>query len=149
MLITIFILSGLTQPVQGSILHKTSMILRRYDYFLYSYSKKRQIHTCILADFDPEDFVFTAVSHQWCDLFYRLLHSSTRHIEEVEGGERDTLIVHRNEATVAWPEAIACHRPRRQSGVIKARPPPLHSTFPWTKISDFQEKRLKSMTASF
>ena len=29
MLITIFILSGLTQPVQGSILHKTSMILRR------------------------------------------------------------------------------------------------------------------------
>jgi hypothetical protein len=61
------------------------------------------------------------VSHQWCDLFYRLLHSSTRHIEEVEGGERD--IVHRNEAAVAWPEAIACHRPRRQSGVIKASPP--------------------------
>jgi hypothetical protein len=88
------------------------------------------------------------VSHQWCDLFYRLLHSSTRHIEEVEGGERDTLIVRRNEATVAWPEAIACHRPRRQSGVIKAHLPP-HSTFPWTKISDFQEKRLKSMTASF
>ncbi len=58
----------------------------------------------------------TIVSHQWCDLFYRLLHSSTRHIEEVEGGERDTLIVHRNGATVAWPEAIACHRPRRQSG---------------------------------
>ncbi len=27
--------------------------------------------------------------------------------------------------------------------------PPLHSTFPWTEISDFQEKRLKSMTASF
>ncbi len=36
-----------------------------------------------------------------------------RHIEEVEGGERDTLVVHRNEAAVAWPEAIACHRPRR------------------------------------
>ena len=92
------------------------------------------------------------VSHQWCDLFYRLLHSSTRHIEKVEGAEGaegDTLTVHRNEATVAWPEAIACHRPRRQSGVIKARPPPPHSTFPWTKISDFQEKRLKSMTASF
>ncbi len=88
-----------------------------------------------------------AVSHQWCDLFYRLLHSSTRHIEEVEGEERDTLVVHRNEAAVAWPGAIACHRPRRQSGVIKA--PPSHSTFPWTKISDFQEKRLKSMTASF
>jgi hypothetical protein len=64
------------------------------------------------------------VSHQWCDLFYRLLQSSTRHIEEVEGGERDTLTVHRNEAAVAWPEAIACHRPRRQSGVIKAHPPP-------------------------
>jgi hypothetical protein len=64
------------------------------------------------------------VSHQWCDLFYRLLHSSTRHIEEVEGGERDTLIVHRNKAAVAWPEAIACHRPRRQCDVIKAPPPP-------------------------
>ena len=27
--------------------------------------------------------------------------------------------------------------------------PPSHSTFTWAKISDFQEKRLKSMTASF
>jgi hypothetical protein len=86
------------------------------------------------------------VSHQWCDLFYRLLHSYRRHIEEVERAERDTLTVHRNEATVAWPEAIAR---RRQTGVIKAHPPPSHSTFPWTEISDFQEKRLKSMTASF
>jgi hypothetical protein len=67
--------------------------------------------------------LLTIVSHQWCDLFYRLLHSSTRHIEEVEGGERDTLVVHRNEATVAWPEAIACHRPCRQSGVIRIYPP--------------------------
>ena len=33
--------------------------------------------------------------------------------------------------------------------VLSRRPPPSHSTFPWTKISDFQEKRLKSMTASF
>jgi hypothetical protein len=40
-----------------------------------------------------------SVSHQWCDLFYRLLHSSTRHIEKVEGGERDTQLVHANEAT--------------------------------------------------
>jgi hypothetical protein len=39
------------------------------------------------------------VSHQWCDLFYRLLYSSTRHIEKVEGGERDTQLVHVNEAT--------------------------------------------------
>ncbi len=31
--------------------------------------------------------------------FYRLLHSSTRHIEKVEGGERDTQLVHVNEAT--------------------------------------------------
>ena len=38
------------------------------------------------------------VSHQWCDLFYRLLHSPTRHIEKVEGGERDTQVVHMNEA---------------------------------------------------
>ena len=81
--------------------------------------------------------------------FYRLLHSYTRHIEGVKGGERDILLVHKNEAMVAWPEAIACHNPRRQSGVIKAHPPPSHSTFPWTEISDLQEKRLKSMTASF
>ena len=66
----------------------------------------------------------TTVSHQWCDLFYLLLYSSTRHIKKVEGGERDTLVVHANEATVAWPEAIACHRPRRQSGVIRTYPPP-------------------------
>jgi hypothetical protein len=39
------------------------------------------------------------VSHQWCDLFYRLLHSPTRHIEKVEGGGRDTQVVHVNEAT--------------------------------------------------
>jgi hypothetical protein len=54
-------------------------------------------------------------------LFYieRDPHSRT------EIGERDTLVVHKNEATVAWPEAIACHKPRRQSGVIKAHPPPL------------------------
>ena len=42
-----------------------------------------------------------SVSHQWCALFYRLLHSSTRHIEKVEGGERDTQVVRVNEATVA------------------------------------------------
>ena len=39
-----------------------------------------------------------SVSHQWCDHFYRLLYSSTRHIEKVEGGERDTQLVHMNEA---------------------------------------------------
>jgi hypothetical protein len=33
-----------------------------------------------------------SVSHQWCDLFYRLLHSYTRHIEGVVGGERDILL---------------------------------------------------------
>ncbi len=33
--------------------------------------------------------------------FYQLLHSSTRHIEKVEGGERDTQLVHVNEAMVA------------------------------------------------
>ena len=38
-------------------------------------------------------------------------------------GGRDILAVHKNEAMVAWPEAVACHKPRRQSGVIKAHPP--------------------------
>ena len=33
--------------------------------------------------------------------------------------------------------------------VIRTYPPPSHSTFPWTEISDFQEKQLKSMIASF
>ena len=32
------------------------------------------------------------VSHQWCDLFYRLLHSYTRHAERVVRGERDTVL---------------------------------------------------------
>jgi hypothetical protein len=42
----------------------------------------------------------------------------------MEIGERDTQVVHVNEATVAWPEAIACHRPRRLSGAYQAMPPP-------------------------
>ncbi len=32
------------------------------------------------------------VSHLWCDLFYRLLHSYTRHAERVVRGERDTVL---------------------------------------------------------
>ncbi len=32
------------------------------------------------------------VSHQWCDLFYRLLHSYTGHVERVVRGERDTVL---------------------------------------------------------
>jgi hypothetical protein len=76
-----------------------------------------------LTLFDFDLFLLCTVSHQWCDLFYRLLHSSTRHIGGVEEGERDILLVHKNEAMVAWPEAIACHKPRRQSDVIKAPPP--------------------------
>jgi hypothetical protein len=40
-----------------------------------------------------------SVSHQWCDLFHRLLHSYTRHIERVVRGGRDTYFqVHRIEA---------------------------------------------------
>ncbi len=35
---------------------------------------------------------FPTVSHQWCDRFYRLLHSYTRHIERVEIGERDIVL---------------------------------------------------------
>ncbi len=31
----------------------------------------------------------TPVSHQWCDLFHRLLHSYTRHTERGSRGERD------------------------------------------------------------
>jgi hypothetical protein len=31
------------------------------------------------------------VSHQWCDLFHRLLHSYTRHIEGGSEGERDII----------------------------------------------------------
>ncbi len=42
--------------------------------------------------------MYAFVSHQWCDYFYRLLYSSTQHIEKVEGGERDTQLVHVNEA---------------------------------------------------
>ncbi len=34
-------------------------------------------------------FLLVIVSHQWCDLFHRLLHSYTRHIERESRGERD------------------------------------------------------------
>jgi hypothetical protein len=37
-------------------------------------------------------FYFLFVSHRWCDLFYRLLHSYTRHMERVVRGERDTFL---------------------------------------------------------
>jgi hypothetical protein len=47
-------------------------------------SSYQQLHIIFLN-------IFT-VSHQWCDLFYRLLHSYTRHIERVVRGERDTLL---------------------------------------------------------
>ncbi len=43
----------------------------------------------------------------------------------MEKGERDTQVVRVNEATVAWPEATACHRPRRLSGFIRTHPPPI------------------------
>jgi hypothetical protein len=39
------------------------------------------------------------------------------------------------------------HAIKRQALCAITAPP--HSTFPWTEISDFQEKQLKSMTASF
>ena len=45
-----------------------------------------------------ERLLIPPVSHQWCDHFYQLLYSSTQHIEKVEGGERDTQLVHVNEA---------------------------------------------------
>jgi hypothetical protein len=51
-----------------------------------------------LLNFCCEKNHIFSVSHQWCDHFYRLLYSSTRHIEKVEGGERDTQLVHVNEA---------------------------------------------------
>jgi hypothetical protein len=53
-------------------------------------------------------------------LFYIERDSRSR----TEIGERDTQVVRVNEATAAWPEAIACHRPRRLSGVIRTYPPP-------------------------
>jgi hypothetical protein len=48
----------------------------------------------------------------------------------MEKGERDTQVVRVNEATFAWPEATACHKPRRLSGVyqdILPPPPIVHS----------------------
>ncbi len=94
-------------------------------------------------------FVFwDDVSHQWCDLFYRLLHSYTRHIERVVGGERDILLSAQEwgHGGVAWGDCVS--QAAQAEWCYQGTPPP-HSTFPWTEISDFQEKRLKSMTASF
>jgi hypothetical protein len=74
-----------------------------------------------LAEYILRTFLQTLCVQLPTSLFYieRDPHSRT------EIGERDTLVVHKNEATVAWPEAIVCHKPRRQSGVIKAHPSPL------------------------
>ena len=59
-----------------------------------------------------------------CTASYKLFYIERDPRSRTEIGERDTQVVHMNEATVAWPEAIACHRPRRLSGVIRAYPPP-------------------------
>ncbi len=51
------------------------------------------LHTFLWGGFGYLDFkLIEPVSHQWCDLFYRLLHSYTRHEERVVRGERDTVL---------------------------------------------------------
>jgi hypothetical protein len=45
-----------------------------------------------LQRYDTIPGTIGSVSHQWCDLFYRLLHSYTRHIERVDRGERDIVL---------------------------------------------------------
>ncbi len=59
------------------------------------------IQTNADPDRDPGQTLPSQKVDFFCALFHRLLHSSTRHIEKVEGGERDTQVVRVNEATVA------------------------------------------------
>jgi hypothetical protein len=67
----------------------------------YCETKEGRIFCTLVKNFNLffKSYTTPIVSHLWCDHFYRLLYSSTRHIEEVEGGERDTQLVHVNEAT--------------------------------------------------
>ncbi len=73
--------------------------------------------------------IYSSIFFPICTASYKPFYIERDPHSRTEIVERDTLVVHKNEATVAWPEAIARHKPRRQSGVIKAHPPS-HSTFP-------------------
>jgi hypothetical protein len=83
--------------------------------------------------------MLSLVSHQWCDLFYRLLHSYTRHIERVVRGERDTLLSAQEwgHGGVAWGDCVSQSRAGRVT--LSRHTPPLivHSHGP--KISDFRK----------
>ncbi len=48
---------------------------------------------------------------------------------------------------LAWGDCVS--QAAQAEWCYQGTPPLSHSTFPWAEISDFQEKRLKSMTASF
>ncbi len=59
-----------------------------------NYAQGRINHRCIVVLCtklirNQHQTVKCIVSHQWCDLFHRLLHSYTRHIERGSRGERD------------------------------------------------------------
>ncbi len=66
-----------------------------------------------------------SVPHQWCDLFYRLLHSYTRHIERVVRGGRDTF----SKCTglrLCWRSPRQLRVPGHAGRVtLSRRPPPL------------------------
>ncbi len=89
------------------------------------------------------------VSHQWCDHFYRLLYSSTWHIERWKE-ERDIQLVHVNEANSCLARGYcvsqAAQGEQRLSSPSPPPSPPTHS--PWLKICDFQGFRPKARTAS-
>jgi hypothetical protein len=69
--------------------------------------------------------LYGTVSHQWCDLFYRLLHSYTRHIERVVGGERDILLSAQEwgHGGVAWGDCVS--QAAQAEWCYQGTPPPL------------------------
>ncbi len=84
-----------------------------------------------------QKIILPGVSRRWCDLFYRLLHSYTRHIERVARGGRDTF----SKCTglrPCWRSPMRLRVPGHAGRVTLSRhPPPPNSTFTQAKISDF------------
>ncbi len=88
-----------------------------------------------------------APKKKWCDHFCRILYSSTRHIEKVEGGERDTQLVHVNEANSCLARGYCVSQAAQGDLRLSSPPPPTHA-LPMVKLCDFQDLQPKVRKAS-
>ena len=80
----------------------------------------------------------------------RRIHSEEEDEEKEEWGLPRALICCSTTSPSPPPSPPTHCAPAELPGAaLSGHIPPSHSTFTWAKLSDFQEKRLKSMTASF